>query len=165
MASHRFSRLSRTSAATLPAFAWWGIAVMTGVAAANLGTGLAVAQPISPETSLLLAQNQSDVTGTNVGDPPAPIVPGQITVIDQATVDEAQQIANEIDDAYADCIASQEALRNAPRRFALGPGPDICTTPECEYLNLLLEEARIFLDSLTAAEREALAESYSLQLW
>jgi hypothetical protein len=143
------------------------LSVVAAIAVVGLQGSPATATPSYPGSSqpLLIAQNQSDVTGGNSGDLPAPIVPGEVPVIDQATVDVARQLADDLDDAYAKCLESREALRNAPRRFALGPEPEICITQECEYLNQVMEEARIFLNSLSTAEQEALRESYSLQLW
>lgn len=129
----------------------------------GLGTpGLAQEVP-----SYLAQNNQSDVGGTNVGDLTNPSVDGLgDPVLDEETINMARQFSDELERAYADCVASQEAIAQVPRRFARGPAPDVaCVSVACEQLNQLMAEVRTFLSTLNSEQVEQLQRNPALRLW
>ncbi len=112
-----------------------------------------------------IAQNLSDVTGTNVGDIPAPTV-NEVPAIPDEVVATAQQLAEDLENAYAECAAATAAAPSTPRRFARGTAPDeVCTNPACDRYTQLVQQARTFLNSLDAAQREQLQQRASSRLW
>lgn len=96
--------------------------------------------------------NQSDVTGTNVFNSVAPDffdVYGDR--LDPETLVEAERLSNRLDDSYAACLASAEAARSFPRRFARGSSSaNVCTSPDCMQFESLLRETRQFLSNIDA---------------
>lgn len=149
--------------------------------ALSVMAGMLLTLPALAEQPLLLAQ--SDVSGTNPGDIPSPIVEG---VIDQEQpdddedaetpgtrpetsaeiVEESRQLSVELRDAYADCLASRVAVTNLPRRFARSAvSSDTCVSVECTELNELVQEARQFLNSLNTTQRAQIQQSNTLRLW
>jgi hypothetical protein len=116
--------------------------------------------------------NQSDTSGTNVGDIPAPriIAPASATatVIDATTVQMAQQISQDLETAYENCVASR-SIANTPRRFARGPGnanTSCASSAECDRLTRLMAEAQAFLNTLTRTQAEQLRNNNpDLRLW
>ena len=137
-----------------------------------LWNGAAIAQPLTQSLTetppQLLAQNQSDVTGTNPGDIPFPLTgdddgDGHSTNEIQQT---AERLSQDLEEAYAECIASQAAIADVPRRFSLGaPSNTPCISVECAALEAVLLDVRLFLSNLTELEREALQRDPSLRLW
>lgn len=155
-----------------------------GALATTLLIGLLGAMPALAEPlQIAQALDQSDVTGTNPGDIPAPIVEG---IIDQnfptrrvpgsqdgstgdvtaTVVEESERLSAELRDAYADCMASRVAVTDIPRRFARGASStDTCISVECTQLNELMQEARSFLEGLDNAQRAQIQQGSTLQLW
>jgi hypothetical protein len=121
----------------------------------------------NPSIQIIAQLNQSDVTGTNVGDIVAPIVLDEDTIegLDPATLQTAQQLSQDLEEAYAACQASRATAANTPRRFARGSAAtEVCTSPDCDRLNSLMQQARTFLNSLND-EDAAQIRSTGFQLW
>ncbi len=98
--------------------------------------------------------NQSTITGTNVFYSIAPDFFERYGSLDPAILEEAQRLANALDDAYARCIESAHDTYQ-PRRFALGHDPhEICSSCDCEELNALLLDAQSFLSEVYAQVEE-----------
>lgn len=91
--------------------------------------------------------NQSDITGTNIFNSIAPDFGAY--GFDAATLAQAEALSNALDQAYADCLASNEQAGNLPLRFALGSSPGgVCISPQCSEFERLLSETQAFLADL-----------------
>jgi len=97
--------------------------------------------------------NQSDITGTNIWNNTAPILEnnGQLN---PEMLNQAQRLSQELESAAARCC-------NAPpppglRRFALGPANpnQDCISPDCQQLNTVMEETKVFLDDVNRSQGE-----------
>jgi hypothetical protein len=148
-----------------------------------LGCSAVITVLVLSLTSSAIAQdapNQSDITGTNVGDYTNPTVYDDISapisnlngldtlrsvIGDETDIGAiAQDISRALDDAYSACVNSASAAET-PRRFARGPAPTaVCTNPECDRLNRLVQETRTFLSNQTAI-REQLRVNQAIRLW
>jgi hypothetical protein len=91
--------------------------------------------------------NQSDITGTNVFNSIAPEF--ESYGFDAATLAQARSLSEALNTAYGACVASVDAARGLPRRFALGPASNApCITAACEDYERWLAETRAFLSQL-----------------
>ena len=103
--------------------------------------------------------NQSDITGTNIFNSIAPDF--ESYQLDAATRAEASRLSDALNQAYADCLASIDAVQQGPRRFALGvPSDELCISPECQAFQTLLQQTRAFL-----AENGIDTEAINTRVW
>lgn len=116
---------------------WTGLVIGLSL----LGNGL-VAVP-----ALANPPNQSDITGTNIWNSPAPIFE-EGGELDPAILERAQRLDRELGEAAARCCNT--ATPRGPRRFARQPrDPNVaCANPECERLDELVRETEVFLDEV-----------------
>jgi hypothetical protein len=120
---------------------------------------------VSMAPASALPPNQSDITGTNVWNNTAPIfAPGQ--PLNPELISTARRFSQDLNDAYAACTASANAAANAPRRFARGAeNPNaVCNSPECQRLNLLINDAKTFLNGLDSSQLQQLKAS-NVRIW
>jgi hypothetical protein len=115
---------------------------------ALLALGGAIAAPAQAQN----LSNQSDISGTNVFNTVSPDFFDQYReVLSPEDLTTAQELSSRLNDAYAACLDSSNRA-TGPRRFALGPAPNVpCTTAECEALDSLLEQTRAFLARIGAS--------------
>lgn len=158
----------------------WGHGLLGGTVVGTVLTLSLVGQSLVEQAIAQDAPNQSDVTGTNVGDYTNPTVYDDVPIplsnldgldtLRSVIGDEtdvgaiAQDISRALEDAYSQCVNANSAAE-APRRFARGSASNaVCTNPACDRLNRLVQETRTFLSNQTAI-REQLRVNQAIRLW
>jgi hypothetical protein len=128
-----------------------------------IGISLVTAAMTVTPAAAQTAGQQSDLQGINVWNSLIILI-DRGGGIDPAILRNARQLADEIEDAYLACSCGNTPP--ALRRFARGPGDPnaVCVSPECERLNRLLEEARIFLNRVDTLSAEYL-KAYRNRIW
>ncbi len=125
------------------------------IATALLGSGL-LAVPANAQQ----APNLSDITGTNVWNNTAPIFDNG-GKLDPGILNNARRLSQELEGASANCCNAAAPAPTTPRRFARGPGNpnEVCITPECEKLNGLVQETKVFLNEVNSTQAEQVSAS------
>lgn len=112
-----------------------------------VGSGF-VALPVTAQVP-----NQSDITGTNVWNNPVPIFRnnGQLK---PEILDNARRLDQELGNTSNRCCNAP--LPTGPRRFARGPRDpnEVCISPDCEQLNSLVGETKVFLGDVNRLQSE-----------
>lgn len=119
-------------------------------------------------SSAIAQLNQSDNTGTNTIDPIGPVIESDRSPTVPPTAAIGQRLSDELKQAYDDCLASQTAAENLPRRFARGsadPSAPPCISTECVELERKTQEVREFLNGLDRAQIQQLREIQTIRLW
>ncbi|MBK4728413.1 hypothetical protein JJD41_00710 [Oxynema sp. CENA135] len=109
--------------------------------------------------------NQSDITGTHIWNNTVPQLGGETSSIDPQVLARASELASEIDSAKADYEAAERAAAEEPRRFARRQSRAECVNPYAERLNRLVEEARVFLDSIDEEQANILRGGPESRPW
>lgn len=117
--------------------------------------------------AIAIPTNQSDITGTNIWNSTAPIFDSP-SGLDTATINRARELSEALERAAAECDRSVAAVADLPRRFARGTPPEtpqVCISRECETLNSLTEETRIFLSTIQDSRSQRLRSLRSSRTW
>jgi hypothetical protein len=112
-----------------------------------IGTSLVSSGLITLPASAQQAPNQSDITGGNIFNNPAPIFEND-GKLDPGIVNNARRLSQELGEASSRCCTASAPV--GPRRFARSPGNSnqACNSPSCEQLNSLVQETKVFLDDV-----------------
>lgn len=131
---------------------WIGLVIGTSLVGSGLSALPASAIP-----------NQSDITGTNIWNGTAPVFGGE-TGLDPEIIDQARRLGRGLTEASERC--ENAAAPTGPRRIARGPRnpSEVCISPECEQLNSLARESRVFLDDVNRQVGQVRTNSGS-QAW
>ncbi len=133
---------------------WFGLVISTSLISSGLMAIPGNAQP----------PNQSDITGTNIWNNTAPIFDegGELA---PEILDQARRLDQALEEASDQCYNAREST-TTPRRFARNPGNSnqACTNPNCQELNRLVEETKVFLDDVNRTQAEQ-ARASSDRLW
>jgi hypothetical protein len=91
--------------------------------------------------------NQSDITGGNIWNNTAPIFQSG-SQFSPEILNNARRLDRELTDASNRCLNA--AAPTGPRRFARGPANpnEVCISPDCQNLNSLVEETKVFLSEV-----------------
>lgn len=97
--------------------------------------------------------NQSDLTGTNVWNNPVPVFRnnGQLK---PEILDNARRLDGELYNASNRCCNAPPP--SSPRRFARGARDpnEVCISPDCQELNSLVGETKVFLGEVNRLKTE-----------
>lgn len=97
--------------------------------------------------------NQSDITGTNVWNNPVPLFrnDGQLK---PEILDNARSLEQQLGNASNRCCNTPAPA--SPRRFARGPRDpnEVCISPDCQQLNSLMDQTKIFLGEVNRLQGE-----------
>jgi hypothetical protein len=97
--------------------------------------------------------NQSDLTGTNVWNNPVPVFRnnGQLK---PEILDNARSLDQQLGDASNRCCNATEST--SPRRFARGlrDPNEVCINPDCQQLNGLIDQTKVFLGEVNRLQEE-----------
>ncbi|HEY9796254.1 MAG TPA: hypothetical protein V6D30_11495 [Leptolyngbyaceae cyanobacterium] len=117
-----------------------------------IGTSL-VSSGLSTLPASAVPPNQSDITGTNIWNNTAPIFEngGELS---PEILNNARRLSQELEDASAGCCNASAPVE--PRRFARRPGNpnEVCLSPDCQRLDSLVEETRVFLDDVNRSQAQ-----------
>ncbi len=95
--------------------------------------------------------NQSDITGTNVWNNPVPLFrnDGQLK---PEILENARSLDQQLGNASNRCCNTPAS----PRRFARGSRDpnEVCISPDCQQLNSLIDQTKIFLGDVNRLQGE-----------
>lgn len=133
---------------------WIGLVIGTSLVGSGLLTLSASAQQ---------APNQSDITGTNIWNNTAPIFENGGKP-NPEILNNAQRLSQELEEASSRCCNTPTPVN--PRRFARSPGNpnDVCISPDCQKLNSLVEETKVFLDDVNRSQAERVSANRN-RIW
>lgn len=117
-----------------------------------IGTSL-VSSGLSILPAHAVPPNQSDITGTNVWNNTAPIFENG-SELSPEILNNARRLSQELEDASASCCNASAPVE--PRRFARRPGNtnEACSSPDCQRLDNLVEETKVFLDDVNRSQAQ-----------
>ncbi len=121
---------------------WLGLAIASSL----VGSGL-MALPASAQQ----APNQSDITGTNIWNNTAPIFRND-GKLSPEILNNADRLSENLGDAGNRCCNAPPPT--GPRRFARGSADpnEVCISPDCQQLNSVVEETKVFLGDVNRLE-------------
>lgn len=97
--------------------------------------------------------NQSDITGTNVWNNPVPLFrnDGQLK---PEVLDNARSLDQQLGNASNRCCNAPAPA--SPRRFVRGQRDpnEVCISPDCQQLNSLMDQTKIFLGDVNRLQGE-----------
>lgn len=110
------------------------------------------------------AGSQSDLQGTNVWNNPIPLVdPG--SGLDPAIISQANQLIEQLNDAYADYAAAEEAASEKTRRYTRNRDSRDCVNPHAARVNQLAAQARTLLSQVDNSQAEILKNNPAFRTW
>lgn len=107
--------------------------------------------------------NQSDTSGTNVFNNPAPQF-GSGGQVNPAIVNTATQTSQELRSSQEAFNAAQQAAAQVTRRFASGTADQVCENPASARLNQAVDAARAFLERLNGEPAQP-ASNPASRIW
>lgn len=133
---------------------WIGLVIGTSL----VGSGL-LPLPASAQQ----APNQSDITGTNIWNNTAPIFENGGKP-NPEILNNAQRLSQELEEASTRCCNTSAPVSS--RRFArnLGNPNQVCISPDCQKLNSVVEETKVFLDEVNRSQAERVSANRN-RIW
>jgi hypothetical protein len=108
--------------------------------------------------------NQSDLQGTNIWNNPIPLVDFG-SGLDPAIISQANQIIEQLNDAYADYAAAEEAASEKTRRYTRNRDSRDCVNPHAARVNQLAAQARTLLSQVDNSQAEILKNNPAFRTW
>jgi hypothetical protein len=93
----------------------------------------------------IVPPNQSDTTGTNIFNNTAPIFRND-GKLSPDVVSNARRLSQELEEAASRCCFTRAPA--GPRRFARNPGTQTAACPDCETLNSVVQETKVFIEDV-----------------
>jgi hypothetical protein len=123
---------------------WLGLAIASSL----VGSGL-----MAVPTNAQQAPNQSDITGTNIWNNTAPIFRND-GKLSPEILGNADRLSEKLGDTGNRCCNAPPPT--GPRRFARGPADpnEVCISPDCQQLNSMVEETKVFLGDVNRLQAE-----------
>ncbi len=111
-----------------------------------IGTSL-VGSGLIPLPAKAIPPNQSDITGGNIWNNTAPIFQNG-SQLSPEIINNARRLDRELTSVSERCLNA--AAPTGPRRFARGSANpnEVCISPDCQNLNSLVEETKVFLSEV-----------------
>lgn len=125
--------------------------------ASILITGLVNVQAQTPGS-------QSDLQGTNIWNNPIPLV-DLGSGLDPAIISQANQLIEQLNDAYADYAAAEEAASEKTRRYTRNRDSRDCVNPHAARVNQLAAQARTLLSQVDNSQAEILRNNPAFRTW
>lgn len=132
----------------------WGLSI-------SLVSGAIITGSVSARPG---AGSQSDIQGTNIWNNTIPsFEPG--SGLDPQLLNSANQIIQELNDAYGNYQAAESRALQQPRRFARGKRNQVCVNPHTERVNRLVREAKRILGKADSDQAEILKTNPAFRAW
>jgi hypothetical protein len=143
---------------------WMSLIISTSLVSSGLLTLPASAQQAPNQSDITGTNiNQSDITGTNIWNNTAPIFRNNGTLKPEI-INNARRLSQELEGASERCCNTPPPA--GPRRFARGPADpnEVCLSPDCERLNSLVEETKVFINDVTRSQTEQVSANRN-RIW
>lgn len=108
--------------------------------------------------------SQSDIQGPNIWNNQIPLFRPE-SGLDPQIISRANEIINQLNDAYSDYQAAERTASQGVRRFSRTQRSQACVNPHTERVNRLVREARTLLNGVNSNQAEILKRNPAFRSW